>query len=93
MVLGATECSKEEVPVISEEYYQSGYFRFVGQLIAMLVLHSGNGIVGLSRALTRYMVTEDVELPSCNLSIDDFPDYCTTSSCGGTCTVGQVLDK
>ena len=64
------------VPVISEEYYQSGYFRFVGQLIGMSVLHSGIGIVGLSRALTTYMVTEYVELASCNLSIDDVPDYC-----------------
>jgi len=62
------------VPVISEEYYQ-GYFRFVGQPIAMSVLDSGIAIVGLSRALTTYMVAEDVELASCNLSIDDVPDY------------------
>ena len=64
------------MPVISEEYYQSGYFRFIGQLIGMSVLYSGIGIVGLSRALTTYMVTEDVELANCNLSIDDVPDYC-----------------
>ena len=64
------------VPVISEEYYQSGYFTFVGQLIVMSVLQRGINIVGLSRPLTTYMVTEDVELASCNLSIDDVPDYC-----------------
>ena len=52
-----------------------GYFRFVGQPIAMSVLDSGIAIVGLSRALTTYMVAEDVELASCNLSIDDVPDY------------------
>ena len=62
--------------VISEEYYQNGYFRFVGQLIGMSVLHSGIGIVGLSRALTTYRVTEDVKPASCNLSTDDVPDYC-----------------
>ena len=78
------------VPVISEEYYQSGYFRFVGELIAMSVLHSGIGIVGLSRALTTYMVTEDVELASCNLSIDDVPDYCVQQA---LMEVHVLLDK
>ncbi|CAH3135022.1 unnamed protein product [Porites lobata] len=78
------------VPVISEEYYQSGYFRFVGQLIAMSVLNSGIGIVGLSRALTTYMVTEDVELASCNLSIDDVPDYCVQQA---LMEVHVLLDK
>ena len=78
------------MPVISEEYYQSGYFRFVGQLIAMSVLHSGIGIVGLSRALTTYMVTEDVELASCNLTIDDVPDYCMQQA---LMEVHLLLDK
>ena len=64
------------VPVFSGEYYQSGYFRFVRQLIVVSLLRTGIGIVGLSRALTKYMVTEDVELASCNLSIVDVPDYC-----------------
>ena len=63
------------VPVISEECYQSGYFRFVGQLIAMSVLHRGIDIGGLSRALTTYMVTDVVELASCHLSIH-VPDHC-----------------
>ena len=54
------------VPVISEECYQSGYFRFAGQLIAMSVLHRGIDIGGLSGALTIYMVTDVVELASCN---------------------------
>ena len=69
-------------------YYRSGYFRFVGQLIGMSVLHSGIGIVGLSRALTTYMVTEDVELAGCNRSIDDVLDYCVQQAL--TCTVRQV---
>ena len=63
------------VPVISEECYQSGYFRFAGQLIAMSVLHKGIDIGRLSGALTIYMVTDVVELASCNLSID-VPDHC-----------------
>ena len=78
------------VPVISEECYQSGYFRFVGQLIAMSVLHSGIGIVGLSRALTTYILTEDVELASCNLSINDVPDYCVQQA---LMEVYVLLDK
>ena len=66
------------VPVISEEFHQSGYFKYVGQLIAMSVLHSGVGIVGLSRDLpvTSYMVTVDVEFASCNISVQHVPDYC-----------------
>ena len=63
------------LPVISEEFHQSGYFRYVGQLIAMSVLHGGLGMVGLSRALTVFMVTDDVEAASCHLSIEDVPDY------------------
>ena len=78
------------VPVISEEYYQCGYFRFVVQLVAMSVLHSGIGIVGLSRALTTYMVTEDVELARCNLSITDVPNYCVQQA---LMEVHVLLDK
>ena len=80
------------VPVISEEYQKSGYSRFVGQLIAMSVLHSGIGIVGLSGVLTTYMVTEDVELASCNLSIiiDDVPGYCMQQA---LMEVHVLLDK
>ena len=63
-------------PVISEEFHQSGYFKYVGQLIGMLVIHSGVGMIGLSRALAIFMVTEDVEVASCHLSVKDVPDYC-----------------
>ena len=77
------------VPVISEECYQSGYFRFVGQLIAMSVLHRGIDIGGLSRALTTYMVTDVVELASCNLSID-VPDHCVQQA---LMKVHVLLDK
>ena len=64
------------VPVISEEFHQSGCFKYVGQLIGMSVLHSGVGMIGLSRGLTIFMVTEDVEVASCHLSVKDVPDYC-----------------
>ena len=77
------------VPVISEECYQSGYFRFVGQLIGMSVLHRGIDIGGLSRALTTYMVTDVVELASCNLSID-VPDHCVQQA---LMKVHVLLDK
>ena len=47
------------LPVISEEFHQSGYFRYVGQLIAMSVLHGGLGMVGLSSGFTVFIVTDD----------------------------------
>ena len=65
------------VPVISEEYYQSGFFRYAGQLIAMSILHGGLGMVGLARSLATFMVTDDIELGSCHLTIEDVPDYPT----------------
>ena len=77
------------VPVISEECYQSGYFRFAGQLIAMSVLHRGIDIGGLSGALTIYMVTDVVELASCNLLID-VPDHCVQQA---LIEVHVLLDK
>ena len=63
------------VPVICEEFNQSGYFRYVGMLIAMSMLHGGCGFVGLSRALSTYMVTDDIFTASAYLSIEDVPDY------------------
>ena len=59
------------VPVISKEYYQSGFFRYAGQLIAMSILHGGLGMVGLARSLATFMVTDDIELGSCHLTIED----------------------
>ena len=72
-----------------EECYQSGYFRFAGQLIAMSVLHRGIDIGGLSGALTIYMVTDVVELASCNLLID-VPDHCVQQA---LMEVYVLLDK
>lgn len=65
------------VPVNSEEFYQSGFFEYDGQLIGMSVLHSNVGLVGLSKALTTYMVTQDLGLASCHMSVKDIPDYYT----------------
>ncbi|XP_044167225.1 E3 ubiquitin-protein ligase UPL2-like isoform X1 [Acropora millepora] len=63
------------VPIISEEFHQSSYFRYVGELIAMSVLHSGLGMVGVSRAVTNFMITDDMEMASCHLTVEDVPDY------------------
>jgi len=43
-----------------EEYIASDYFKYAGKLIAYSVLHAGFGLRGLSRAITEYLVTEDV---------------------------------
>ena len=56
---------------------KSGFFKYPGQLIGMSVLHSNVGLVGLSRAITMCMVTEDLELASCHMSVKDIPDYYT----------------
>lgn len=63
------------LPVISEEYHQSGYFKYIGQLIAMSVLHAGFGMSGMSRALSVFLATDDILKYSCHLSINDVPDY------------------
>lgn len=63
------------VPIISEEFHQSSYFRYVGELIAMSVLHSGLGMVGVSRAVTNFIITDDMEMASCHLTVEDVPDY------------------
>lgn len=75
------------VPVICEEYNQSGYFRYVGMLIAMSMLHGGCGFVGLSRAISSYMVTDDIITASACLSIKDVPDYSVQEA------LSQVLSR
>lgn len=75
------------VPVNSEAFYQSGFFKYAGQLIGMSVLHSNVGLVGLSRALTTYMVTQDLGLASCHMSVKDIPDYCTQQAVTEVCSV------
>lgn len=65
------------VLVNSEEFYQSGFFKYAGHLISMSVPHSNVGLVGLSRVLTTYMVTEDLRLASCHMSVKDIPDNYT----------------
>lgn len=73
------------VPVNSEEFYQSGFFKYDGQLIGMSVLHSNVGLVGLSKALTTYMVTQDLGLASCPMSVKDIPDYYTQQAMTEVC--------
>lgn len=62
------------VPVHSEEYTASNYFKYAGKLIAHSVLHAGFGLTGLSRAITEYLVTGDVNSCLPHLSEEDIPD-------------------
>ena len=62
------------VPVHSEEYTASNYFKYAGKLIAHSVLHAGFGLTGLSRAITEYLLTEDVNSCLPHLSEEDIPD-------------------
>lgn len=63
------------LPMISQEYHQSGFFKYVGQLIAMSVLHAGFGMTGLSRALSIFIATGHMTKAACHLSVKDVPDY------------------
>ena len=63
------------LPIINEEYHQSGFFKCVGQLIAMSVLHAGFGMTGVSRALSVFIATDDMIKAACHLSVEDVPDY------------------
>ena len=63
------------LPVISEQYRQSGYYKYVGLLIGMSVLHAGFGITGMSRALSVFLATDNVFKAMCYLSITDVPDH------------------
>ncbi len=62
------------VPVHSEEYIASNYFKYAGQLIAHSVLHAGFGLTGLSRAISEYLVTEDINSCLPYLSEEDISD-------------------
>ncbi|KXJ09123.1 G2/M phase-specific E3 ubiquitin-protein ligase [Exaiptasia diaphana] len=63
------------LPVVNEEFYQSGFYKYTGQLIGMSVIHGGIGIVGLSRALSSFLVTDDMNVAACHLTIEDIPDF------------------
>ena len=63
------------LPVISEKYHQSGYYKYVGLLISMSVLQGGFGMTGMSRALSVFLATDDVFKAMRYLSIIDVPDY------------------
>lgn len=63
------------IPVHNEEYIASHYFEYVGKLIAHSVIHAGFGFVGLSRAITMYLISEDVDSCLTHLSVEDIPDF------------------
>lgn len=62
------------IPIHSEEYIASKYFEYAGKLIAHSVLHSGFGLVGLSRAIVQYLVTGDVDSCLTALCVEDISD-------------------
>ncbi|CAB4024491.1 E3 ubiquitin- ligase UPL2-like [Paramuricea clavata] len=56
------------------DYIASEYFIYVGKMIAHSVLHSGKGFVGLSRAISEFIVTNDLERSMLKLIVNDIPD-------------------
>lgn len=67
------------IPVHSVDALSSGCFYIAGQMIAHSVLHGGVGIVGMSKAVSRYIASEgnDAEQASPFLSLADIPDLNT----------------
>lgn len=67
------------IPVHSVDALSSGCYYIAGQMIAHSVLHGGVGIVGMSKAVSRYIASEgsDAEQASTFLSLADIPDLGT----------------
>ena len=70
------------LPVHCTEYVASQYFVYVGKMIAHSILHCGKGLVGLSRALAQFIVTDDIERSMLNLTVNDVPDLEIRESLG-----------
>ena len=62
------------------EYLQSDYFAYVGKVIALTVVQGGSGLVALSRAFSRYLVTGAITSSLAELTISDVPDL-TVPNC------------
>lgn len=63
------------LPIHKEEHLQSGYFAFARKVIAVSAVQGGTGLVGLSRALSHYLVTTDITSCLLELTISDVPDF------------------
>ena len=62
------------LPVHYAAYVASNYFSYVGKMIAHSVLHSGIGMVGLSRALCTLLITSNMERAMLDITVSDVPD-------------------
>ncbi len=62
------------IPIHSQEYVASKYFVYAGRLIAHSVIHAGFGLVGLSKAITEYLIEDDMQTCLTFLSVEDIPD-------------------
>lgn len=62
------------LPVHCAAHVASNYFSYVGKMIAHSVLHSGIGMVGLSRALCTFLITSDMERAMLDITVSDVPD-------------------
>jgi len=67
------------IPVHSVDALSSGCFYIAGQMIAHSLLHGGVGMVGMSKAVSRYIASEgtNAEQASTFLTVDDIPDLDT----------------
>ena len=65
------------IPVHNEEFIASHFFEYVGKLIAHSVIHTGFGLVGLSRAIAMYLILEDINNCVTHLSVENIPDLIT----------------
>lgn len=62
------------IPLSGGYSVTEGYFEMVGKFIAWSVLHGGDGLVGLSRAVVEYLSTGSIEKASKKVHIKDLYD-------------------
>lgn len=75
------------LPVHCAAYVASNYFSYVGKMIAHSVLHSGIGMVGLSRALCTLLIPSNMERAMLDITVSDVPDVELRATVEKVCNV------
>lgn len=70
------------LPIHCEEHIQSNLFVYTGQIIAFAFLHGNIGFLGLSRAITHYLVTGNINCAIEYLCKNDLPDITVRMAVG-----------
>ena len=82
-------------PLYDVDCLDSGFFFFVGQVLAQSFPHGGYPFVGMSQAVVHYLITDDIDESIPLLSVKDIPDpqvrvVLEKVSCRSMCTVNSM---